>query len=86
MSEPAAKVGTVSRFAWLAGWAAGVGICVGGYYVVPAFDLPIGGAPALELLVVAVAFAVTFGIWKLSANASRRDLDTPAADRDRGAP
>ena len=86
MSDPRAAQGTVSRFAWLLGWAVGIGICVGGYYTVGALALRGGSGPLVEFGFVVVAFAATFGIWKLSARPGRQDLDSPPGAPDRDAP
>lgn len=58
---------SVSRLAYFGGLAVGISIGIAGYYSVPSLNLGTLGTAMLELAIVAFAYSVTKGIWKLSA-------------------
>ena len=67
MSDPTLKSATVGRTAYFGGWAAGIGIAVGGYKLVESLRWGRAVSALSELAFMALAMAVATGIWKVSA-------------------
>ncbi len=61
---------TVSRAAWLFGWALGITIAVGSFYAIQAMSLPKWASVPLEVLAMAAALVLTTAIWRRSTKAS----------------
>lgn len=61
---------TVSRAAWLFGWAFGIAIAVGSFYAIQAMSLPKWASVPLEVLAMAAALVLTTSIWRRSTKSS----------------
>ena len=61
------KDATVSRAAWLFGWAVGLGTAIGGYFAIQALGLPKWASVPLEMAAMALALVLTTTIWRRSA-------------------